>query len=514
MLQTMRGLVALAAISTLLSTPAIASGASDDPFHWQPCSDAPSSPSIQCGFLTVPLNYINTHTNETIDIAVRRVQVPQSKGTILLNPGGPGSPGTSMATPEFASYLGGTHDILGFDPRGVGASRLLRCAPVPLATMLLPMESPETHQVWRDLGDACKAQDGVFMQSMSTASVARDMELIRAALGESTLNYLGISYGTYLGVTYANLFPDRVGQFVLDSNVDAMASTASFFRQLLRGIPEQEIMFQAFVTACEEAGPVGCALADATATRPYVADRIQSFVSQVDATPITLASGDVLTGNVVRFQMRSKPPSQWPAVASQLSEWMAGRGQGLPQFSFGLEAMVYTANDSDDVVDINVAAEMALAKVDSPIFGPFIVGFAWPVTLWRHSTAFERYTGPWNTHLRNPIVLVNNKVDPQTPLRGAQHLAALLGDDNAILVTRDGYGHVALASEPSQCLDRLIVDFFNHGTYPEAGTNCPVDETPFHLPVWPPLPTSTYYQGMAGLVAQAMSALLDISQEN
>ncbi|KAF0691578.1 Aste57867_17246 [Aphanomyces stellatus] len=465
---------------------ALASFVSPDPFHWHSCLDSPADPDIQCGFLTVPLDHRHPNDNRrTIDIVVRRVRVPHSVGTIVLNPGGPGVSGALEATHDLADYLGGTHDILGFDPRGVGASRQLRCPPVPSATLALPIDVPATRRIWKTLLNACAVRDGAFAQYMSTALVARDMDLIRAALGDPVLHYFGVSYGTYLGITYANMFPDRVGRFVLDSIVDPTVFAKSTFECFLLGIPASETIFQDFVTACEAAGPTKCALADASATRPYLARRIVAFVASMDKQPMHLPSGDILTGNDVRSELSYYPPSMWPPLASQLSEWMAGKGFGTLKYDMQLETNVYLSNDSCDHAPTDLNATMAKATASSPLLGPARVASDWQATLWTTSTAIERFAGPWNATLRQRIVLLHTKVDPNTPLKGAYHLAAVMGEQNAVLVTRDGYGHVATQSEPSECLDRVVTDFFNHGMYPAAGTNCPVDETPFGLFSWP-----------------------------
>lgn len=237
----MRRLTALIAASCMTlaglvtaASPAAAApqGASPPGIDWGPCTDAALAGQAECGYLSVPLDY--QHPNgATIKLAVSRVKhtVPESQyqGVMLVNPGGPGGSGLDLATLGAAvpNNAGDAYDWIGFDPRGVGASKpALSCIPDYFHGDRPPYTptTPGLLQTWlarsKAYAQACGRNGGALLAHMKTTDSARDMDRIRAALGASKINYYGFSYGTYLGQVYTTLFPDRVRRMVLDSNVD------------------------------------------------------------------------------------------------------------------------------------------------------------------------------------------------------------------------------------------------------------------------------------------------------
>ncbi|HET6502743.1 MAG TPA: alpha/beta hydrolase [Amycolatopsis sp.] len=203
------------------------------PITWGPCTTTSLiQAGAQCGYLQVPLDYTQPD-GAKISLAVSRVvhTTAQSQGVMLVNPGGPGGSGLGLSVlgKYVPDHAGDSYDWIGFDPRGVGASKpSLSCDPNYFGydrPSYVP-STPQLEQAWlnstKGYAAAC-AKNGALLQHMKTTDVAQDMESLRKALGQQQINYYGFSYGTYLGQVYASLYPQRVRRMVLDSNVDPRA---------------------------------------------------------------------------------------------------------------------------------------------------------------------------------------------------------------------------------------------------------------------------------------------------
>ncbi|RHY70409.1 hypothetical protein DYB30_007042 [Aphanomyces astaci] len=479
-------------------------GAQQELFQWQPCAFS-EDPRLECGSLRVPLNHLHPSVNETIDIAVRRYRVEngtQSLGTILVNPGGPGHHGTAMASAGLATYLGGQYDVLGFDPRGVGLSRPARCTKNGYTSLRewpslsnLPFDSPTAEKSLARYGASleaivrrCEKYDGQYLKYLSTAFVARDMDLIRAALNESVVNYYGVSYGSTLGATYANMYPNRVGRFVIDSVLDPTLYTGAPSNLLAKSTVDADETFDGFADACEKAGPLKCPLAYAA----QVGKRVRAFLAGMVESPLLVPAGDdfsVLTAADVRANILNTlyRPGQWLDLAHRLHSLMEGMYEASPvdevcpltdssYLGMGMEFSIYIGNDGDSERAQDWHGALREAKRKSPLFGMQFASYALPARYWK-VRPIERYSGPWNTMLRQPILILQNKLDPVTPLRSARALAKTMGT-NAVLVTRDGFGHET-SNTPSKCIQNTLTAFFSNGTYPKHNSNCKVDMGPF-----------------------------------
>ncbi|OQR88188.1 hypothetical protein ACHHYP_07290 [Achlya hypogyna] len=492
--------------------PAVA--AAPGPFHWRPCPDHADDPRYQCGFLTVPLNHLDPANNATLDIAVQKYisNAKSPLGTILLNPGGPGGAGTSMATPDMLAITGGQYDVLGFDPRGIGMSRPIRCSKNGFTAALEAAASENVDVPFgrRAATDAdidsyasnfalplarCHLYDGDYLPYLSTAFVARDMDLIRAALGQDLMHYYGISYGTFLGATYVNMFPDKVGRMIIDSVLDPEVYTGPTTDLLERSVKDNDEAFIAFTDQCESAGPSLCPLADANATRPYLMSRIQAFLAKVERDPLVVPGGSDIA-LVTKSQIRSEilgslysPHAAWPPLAAKLHQMMTGN-YSVPvtnescdsldaPLGTGMASIAYIGNDGSPSAKLNWTAALQHCAKIAPLTG--VEGFANLVAakLWT-TRPVERYAGPWGKNYTNKVLILNNEVDPATPLVGAKNVHRLMGD-HSVLVVREGYGHGAAFSQPSACIASLMVDFYNHGKYPNT-TFCKIDATPFTAP--------------------------------
>ncbi|EQC25647.1 hypothetical protein SDRG_16502 [Saprolegnia diclina VS20] len=483
--------------------------ASTDPFHWGPCAGNPDL-RTECGYLTVPLDHLNETNEATIDIAVQRYRSAAAKplGTILLNPGGPGASGTALGSPVANYVSGGAYDVLGFDPRGVGKSRPIRCAKDGFAAYVGQYELFSSSGVfYKALSDdqidryssvygqamaRCRHYDGDYLQYLSTAFVARDMDLMRAALGQDRMHYYGFSYGTVLGATYVNMFPHRVGRVVIDSVVDATKysnTSASFWANTIANI---EDVFDGFATECEAAGPLVCPLAGHDTP---LAPRLRSFIQNF--TPTVVRGGyDVVqftsTDLYTLLLLPMYQPAMWPKLAIDLHQLMEGTYVAPPASDvcplqleardLGLNGIPFMGNDIDPTTNTaqSWADGLRAAQKSSPIFGGPWLGTLMMTKYWT-TTPIERFAGPWNQTLANKILILNNVHDPVTPLVAAQHMHSIFGANNSVLVVRDGYGHIASTSQPSACIHDIVTAYFSHGILPTT-TFCKVDRGPFAAP--------------------------------
>src|SRR5947209_3436309 len=287
---------------------------------------APGAPSIswsscnrdlgpfECGIVQVPLDYSDP-SDAAISIAVVRLPAADPArriGSLFINPGGPGGSGVDFALFAapflFSSEVRAKFDIVGFDPRGVARSTALRCFGTakqwtPVFTPFAFPSSPEEEAVWQAadlfLDGACAQRGGKIIDHMATADVARDLDMLRAAVGDTRLTYAGYSYGSYLGVTYANLFPGRVRALIVDGVLDPIAWSTGTRREgdtvpfstRLRSDQGAQATLQEFFRLCD-AG-TGCAFA------PNSAQRFAALGERLKASPLQLI--DPATGQVIEF---------------------------------------------------------------------------------------------------------------------------------------------------------------------------------------------------------------------
>jgi len=276
---------------------------------WSPCH-AELGP-FQCGTVQVPLDY-DQPDGATISIALVRLPAtdPQRRiGSLLINPGGPGGSGVSftifVGPSVYSDEVRARFDLVGFDPRGIARSTALHCFGTarqqePYFTPLAFPSTPEEEQTWiaadRYLDAACDQRGGRIAEHMSTANVARDLDVLRRAVGDQQLTYVGYSYGSYLGVTYANLFPDKVRALVIDGVVDPIAwstgrdnqATSVPFTTRLRADAGAQATLGEFFRLCDAAGPA-CAFSG------NAADRYAALAAKLKAHPIqtTFPDGSV-----------------------------------------------------------------------------------------------------------------------------------------------------------------------------------------------------------------------------
>ncbi|WP_415839404.1 alpha/beta hydrolase, partial [Nocardioides zeicaulis] len=452
---------------------------------WAPCE---SNADQDCGTLTVPVDYADP-SGETIDLALLRVPARGARiGSMVVNPGGPGAPGTSYAAAASLVFRGpllDAFDVVGFDPRGTGRSAPVDClTDEELDAYVAGDPDPDTPAEVADykasvlgFGAACAAHTGALLDHVSTIEAARDMDVLRSALGEEKLTYLGASYGTKLGATYAELFPDKVGRFVLDGAVDVSLDLETMSLDQAAGF---ETALRAYVQNCLDSTD-NCFLGD---TVDEGLATITGLLADIEEQPLPagdreLAIGNAFYGIVAPLYNRD----YWFLLSTALSSALDGKGSALMQLSDlyssrgtdgtydnnSMEA-IYAINCLDDPSSIpfgKVAAEVPAFEEASPTFGDV---FAWGLTGCRGSKA-RSSEEPLDIRGEGaaPILVLGTTRDPATPMKWAVALADQL--DSGVLVERDGDGHTAYNSG-NECIDTTVEDYLVDGTVPDDGTRC------------------------------------------
>lgn len=477
--------------------------------NWQPCSD-PNQAGFQCTTAQVPLDYRDPNA-DSIQLAVIKhpANDPSRRiGSLFMNPGGPGGPGTEELPSWlslFPQALQDRFDIISFDPRGIGNSTAVQCASteaeatdlftnLPQGFPVGPTETSRWIEGYSRFAQSCEQQSGDLLAHVSTTEVAKDLDLLRRAVGDTQMNYLGLSYGTYLGAVYANLFPDNVRSMVLDGNVDPNAWNNHGRDEVHLSISMRvgtdkgtAKTLNAFLDRCGQTSIDRCAFSagSAEATRTKFATLIQRLQQQ----PVNL-NGKTITYAVLiaaisddLFVVQEFGGFRGWQKASELLQqiWTAPPVTSLdpatipllpPDPGYFAVACAEVPNPRDS----NIYRRLATLAFDrAGDVGPYWVWNDQPCANWT-ATAAERYTGPWNHPTANPILVIGNTYDPSTPYENSVAMAQTLAD--ARLLTVDGYGHTVLLN-PSKCASHYQADYFINGMLPPEGTVCKQDQQPF-----------------------------------
>lgn len=494
------GLVAGAVIPmTFLAPVSQAAGPPVPELRWQACDSG-----FQCATARVPLDY--QHPNgATISIAViRHLATDQARrlGSLFFNSGGPAEQIEPFLAsyPEIPAELRARYDLVSFDPRGFGFSTAINCFPTLAAeqkflagTPLFPVGS-EQDLAWEKTAarfDAlCAAHGGSLIAHDSTADVAGDMNLLRQALGDPVLNYLGQSYGTGLGAVYANLFPAAVGHMVLDGNLNPVAWTqgGDLPAAIREGtdVGDAQTM-QAFLHLCGKANVTTCAFS--AGTPAATSAKFAALSRRLLQHPITIGHpAQTWTYADVFTELPEYDISAWPTDAALLQQlWTASAPGSPPSTSPGASPVpplprleqIFAASCADSDEPRDPADYVAAARLGEMRAGGFGLMAAWVhefCAAWPQVAGQDRYSGPWNRWTANPILLIGNTVDPATPYRGSVAMSHDLA--RARLLTVKGYGHTEFTN-PSTCAADDEVRYLTTGALPPAGTVCQQNGTPF-----------------------------------
>ncbi|HET7066267.1 MAG TPA: alpha/beta hydrolase [Nocardioides sp.] len=443
----------------------------------------------RCALLTVPLDY-RRPAGRTIEIHVLEVPASGTRiGSLVVNPGGPGAGGTTYAASKGASFgdpLLEHFDLVGFDPRGTGRSSPVECLGDRAFNAYLSSDpDPRTadqiatfrHQQ-RSLARGCVRNSGALAGHVSTVESARDMDILRAALGDARLTYFGASYGTKLGATYAQLFPQRVGRFVLDGAVDPTLGTRASALQQAAGFQKA---LDAYAADCVQS-KVGCFLGK---TVSDVQRTISSLLDRISRQPLPTSDGRELTAGNAFYGIAATlyDRGYWILLSSGLRSALGGDGTVLmkladayahrnPDGTFQdnfLEAF-YDISCVDDPYTIpyaRVPSQFLAFEKASPVFGRV---YAWALTACDGFTPRTDEPAP-TIHARGaqPIVVIGTTRDPATPYRWAVALAHQL--DSGVLVSRNGDGHTGY-HQGNVCVDTAVDRYLVSGVVPQDGLSC------------------------------------------
>lgn len=458
---------------------------------WGDCAEVEDSAEMECAELTVPVDYADPD-GETTTVVLSRIASTgdASRGSLILNPGGPGGSGVDLlqvAPAYFDSSLRDDYDLVSFDPRGVFRSDGIDCldaagldawrneSAFDPATESLD----DLREEYRTVGEACAENSGSVLEHMDTESVARDLDVMRAVLGDAQTNYFGFSYGTFIGSTYAGLFPERVGRFVLDGAIDPSLTNSEVTLGQAESFDE---LLQHFLQECIETN-------DECFTDGSVDDgleEIQAIIQRTQDETVT-ADDDRQVSAVSAVEGVLVPlytPSAHPTLNQALLDAQAGDYTALLRISdsnhgrqsdgsyrgnssFAFPAVNCLDYDSRDVTDADMTAANDTLIEASPTFGPYL-GFTdaacqgWPFDP-SDSPEPADYTGD------SEILVVGTLHDPATPYPWSEALTEQL--DNARLLSYDGWGHGAYTSG-SSCVVTAVDEYLLEGTVPSEGKTC------------------------------------------
>ncbi|MET9397536.1 alpha/beta hydrolase [Kitasatospora sp. NPDC002965] len=461
---------------------------------WQPCDDG-----YECTTFKVPLDYDRPAGGDLTLAAVRAPAVTGSGaagaargdrlGSLLLNPGGPGASAVEYVEGVARTYDSGVrarYDLVGVDPRGVGRSAPVTCLDgermdAYTAVDITPDDPAEIDALVaaaKEFAEGCRRQAGDRLGHLSTVEAARDLDVLRALLGDERLNYVGKSYGTFLGATYAGLFPARTGRMVLDGAMDPSLDSLAGNRTQAGGF---ETAWAAFAQDCvkREDCPLG-------RTEQKAGEQLAALFAAIDAHPLPttadsrrLTEAQATTGVIQAMYA----DFLWPRLRTALADARAGDGTGLLKLSddyYGREPggsypNLMFANMAVNCLDLPAPFagpdDAARAVPDferaSPRFGRDMAWMALTCTYWP-----ARPTGAPHTVRASgatPIVVVGTTRDPATPYAWAQALAGQL--ESGRLLTYDGDGHTAYGRHDT-CLDGAVNRYLLGGEAPENGKRC------------------------------------------
>ncbi|MEU4462487.1 alpha/beta hydrolase [Streptomyces sp. NPDC024017] len=489
MKQTTKYAALVAAVGAVfgLAGPGGASAAAPERLHWTKCTSPGLDPRQQCATLDVPMDYSDPDSPE-IQIAVSRIpsEKPSARrGALLLIPGGPG--GDSLNDPsgkgqKLPQRVRDAYDLVGFAPRGMAPSTAVDCALDPAdisMTKRLPWPAPdgsvgENMATARRTAEACARNGGELIRHISTANEARDLDRVRAALGEEKVSAWGVSYGTYVGAVYSQLFPHRTDRIVLDSNnPDHTRVTRNWLAAFEVGVEDNFPEFARW--ASRPGNPYRVARTPAEVRSGFL-----RLAAGLDREPLPWPGAEPprFDGNALRQTMLSSlyDPDDYPTLAKALRAAREGTVPPVPEAppesvlqNVAAVGVGTICNDVDwpdsatayqQDVDESRAAYPLTAGMPR---GPMVCA-AWP---YEPKEPAVRITdrGPSN------ILLVQNERDVATPLAGARKLRRALGD-RAVMVTVNSTGHDAYLDNGNACGDRTVSRFLATGTRPASDLYC------------------------------------------
>ncbi|KIJ54261.1 hypothetical protein M422DRAFT_775419 [Sphaerobolus stellatus SS14] len=511
------------------------------PINWEECGDNRSNPIIQCATYKVPLDYARPSIGSAnLALARVKASKAPRIGTLFVNPGGPGGSGVQLLmdiAPVIDTLTNGQYDVVGWDPRGFNqTSPKLTCGFQSLDERTNFFDGTiinngveargnftdkfdldnffstlnQTDEILTKFGEKCLKDNGSFLKYLGTTAVVRDIVSMADCLDGpgKPINYYGISYGSVIGTYLVNMFPKSVGRVIIDGVVDAIgwATEPSYKASVIH---DADAVLAGFTDLCAQAGPANCSFVTDGATGKSLLQDIENIINTVydghKVGLLNLTSFDVRSGI---FSTLADPVIWDPELVPQLvalKDSLLGNGSAIspvsvkkarsvqslsmerrsdsidPDLQESLGSAVIPCLDSIDQEEITTKMVydevVTVTQTIVPFFGEVI-----PSTFLFNCHRFpvravERFTGPFNAKLANPILIIGNKADPKTPFGNARKIAAALGP-SARLLEQDGFGHTSFA-ENSDCTLSVAAKYLLTGELPPNGTICPVNQALF-----------------------------------
>jgi pimeloyl-ACP methyl ester carboxylesterase len=454
--------------------------------NWAPCKGSAGPSGYQCATILVPRDPTDPAKGEISMALDRRPATGNRIGSLLVNPGGPGASGVDFLPSAVAlmpSALLDRFDIVGFDPPGVDRTAPIDCADSSgMATYFHTDPAPTTPagldamiQEFKTFAAGCEQRSASELPYVSTTDAAMDMDVIRRDVGDAQLTYFGFSYGTYLGATYAGLYPTRIRAMVLDGAEDPSLPVVTSIDQQSQAI-ESNLM-QMFDSCTGSASCPWHPGPDPLAAYEALAAKVRTSPLSVPGTSRTVGPAELLYGTAAGLYATST----WSYLETALAQASAGNGTDIlrlfdiytgrnPDGSYSNE---FEANAAVNCLDApapsisTLEADAPAAKTAAPVFGvqnlySEMECAVWPVPASGHPAAIRASGSP-------PILVVGSTGDPATPYSWAQGLAAQL--DRGFLLTRTGDGHTGYPY--STCVRNYVDKYLTDLTLPPAGTRCP-----------------------------------------
>lgn len=483
--------------------------------NWGSCGNDPALKAFQCATVEVPTDY-DRPRGSTTTIALTRLPASDPArriGTLFTNPGGPGGPGVpfvqQFAQVAYTPQVRAQFDILGFDPRGVGKSDPVTCAPTAAEEAALlagqppfPVTPAEERSFTRSnlkLALSCLTTSPDRLAHFSTANVARDMDLLRQAVGDQKLSYVGYSYGTYLGATYAKLFPNKVRALVLDGTLETGWYSGSdgdrrpIGVRLRQGEGAAETFAQ-FKAECKKAGPTQCSLAKLGDPSTVAESTLQKLKTKPVVIPLPDGTTMTVTYQIavaVTFPYLYEPAA-WPALADLYSELAtSGQARAKAAAAKAPEALVEWNRRKEEYTSIGEVLQPCIEAKQSgrPFAYPAFADAAdqkaphfGRMRAWVGQTCefmpirdTDAFLGPWENRVKSPVLVIGTRYDPATPYQATRPYSDLYPD--ARMVTVEGWGHTTLGK--STCADARITAYLTQLEAPADGTTCQQDRKPF-----------------------------------
>ena len=477
-------------------TAVVSPEVSDDlaPFYTQVVEWESCGSRILCGSIAVPTNWDDPDAGSlSLAVAYRAADVAKPLGSIIFNPGGPGASGFDWIL-NSVDYLGTKNlrskfNIVGFDPRGVGESEpKVKCLDAKKTDKMLyedngfPLGSPQdiaaSRKMLSEFAKACLKNTGPSMAYLDTVSAAKDMDVLRAVMGESHLDYLGFSYGSLLGQTYAALFPSKVNRMVIDGVIDPTVSDAEQSVIQLKGF---DLALRNYLADCLSTSD--CPF---QGTVPQALSKIKSFMRSLEVTPIPTKDGRQLnawsanTGLIMPLYSES----YWPQLSQAFAEAFDGDGTTFIELADTYNDRDSTGKYLTNLMEANIAiscldsrqssdaAEMAKQNsrmlAASPTLGRYwqfgaLTCEPWPFPVVKRLADFSAKGS-------KPILVVGTTGDPATPYSQAVAVANHILD-NGHLVTFNGEGHTAYGRS-NECVANTVDNYFIKGLVPESDPDC------------------------------------------